>query len=247
MIFVEHLCLKLLLLSQSVSAFTISQIYGEQILDQWNVFVTGPYGSSSEKDGEYFSDFRQTLNGRSVQPNHWPNGINIRSGGSIDAIQFFYGNYHGRLHGWAEGGELHKIRLYDGDMITKVTGRRGLGPGALVDQLTFHTEKGHVFGPYGGSGGYSFTAKPPNSDCYLAWISGKANLRVDSISFHWRCPAVRWHQDNPNQSILEDILDQNEDDLFANDRSGAAMNFEKSSLLLILVISYLHGNFIHLQ
>ena len=44
-----------------------------------------------------------------------------------------------RLHGWAEGGELHKIRLYDGDMITKVTGRRGLGPGALVDQLTFHT------------------------------------------------------------------------------------------------------------
>ena len=58
-------------------------------------------------------------------------------------------------------------------MITKVTGRRGLGPGALVDQLTFHTEKGHVFGPYGGSGGYSFTAKPPNSDCYLAWISGK--------------------------------------------------------------------------
>ena len=66
------------------------------LLDQWNVFVTGPYGSSSEKDGEYFSDFRQTLNGRSVQPNHWPNGINIRSGGSIDAIQFFYGNYHGR-------------------------------------------------------------------------------------------------------------------------------------------------------
>ena len=31
-----------------------------------------------------------------MQPNHWPNGINIRSGGSIDAIQFFYGNYHGR-------------------------------------------------------------------------------------------------------------------------------------------------------
>ena len=51
MIFVENLCLKLLLLSQSVSAFTISQIYGEQILDQWNVFVTGKvivYKSCSE-------------------------------------------------------------------------------------------------------------------------------------------------------------------------------------------------------
>ena len=94
---VADLCIKLLFLSQSTYAFTISQIYGESVLDQWNIFVSGPYGSSSEKDGEYFNDFRQSLDGRSVQPNHWPNGINIRSGGSIDAIQFFYGNYHGRL------------------------------------------------------------------------------------------------------------------------------------------------------
>ena len=89
--------LKLLFLSHSTSAFTISQIYGEQVLEQWNIFDSGPYGSTSEKDGEFFTDFRQSLNGKSVQPNHWPNGINIRSGGSIDAIQFFYGNYHGRL------------------------------------------------------------------------------------------------------------------------------------------------------
>ena len=88
--------LKLLFLSHSTSAFTISQIYGEQVLEQWNIFVSGPYGSTSEKDGEFFTDFRQSLNGRSVQPNHWPNGINIRSGGSIDAIQLFYGNYYGR-------------------------------------------------------------------------------------------------------------------------------------------------------
>ena len=89
-------CLKLLFLSHSTSAFTISQIYGEQLLDHWNIFVSGPYGSTSEKDGEFFTDFRQSLNGKSVQPNHWPNGINIRSGGSIDAIQLFYGNYYGR-------------------------------------------------------------------------------------------------------------------------------------------------------
>ena len=90
---------------------------------------------------EYFEHFRQTLNGRDVQPNHWPNGINIRSGESIDAIQFFYGNYHGRLHGWSDGGNLHKIRLYEGDKIIKVTGRRGIGPGAVVDQLKFYTLK----------------------------------------------------------------------------------------------------------
>lgn len=121
--------------------FTISQIYGEAFLADWNVYVSGPYGSTSEKDGEFFTDFRQSLNGRSVQPNHWPNGINVRSGGSIDAIQFFYGNYHGRMHGWDNGGSLHKVRLYDGDKIIKVSGRRGIGPGALVDQLTFYTSK----------------------------------------------------------------------------------------------------------
>ena len=38
--------------------FTISQIYGEEVLDQWNVFVSGPFGSKSEKDGEFFTDFR---------------------------------------------------------------------------------------------------------------------------------------------------------------------------------------------
>ena len=128
-------------LAQVDHAFTISQIYGEELLHDWNIIVSGPYGSTSQKDGEFFTDFRQSLNGRWVQPNHWPNGINVRSGGSIDAIQFFYGNYHGRLHGWADGGELHKIRLYDGDKIVKVTGRHGRGPGALVDQLTFHTLK----------------------------------------------------------------------------------------------------------
>ena len=111
-----------------------------------------------------------------------------------------------------------------------------------MDQLTFHTDKGHIFGPFGGSGGYGFTAKPPNSDCYLAWISGKANLRVDSISFHWRCPVI-WYQDRPNQSTLEDIYDQNENNLFVNDRSGAVLSLRKSSLIVLFVL-VLHRNFI---
>ena len=105
----------------------------------------------------------------------------------------------------------------------------------MVDQLTFYTEKGHIFGPYGGSGGYSFTAKPPESECYLAWISGKANLRVDSISFHWRCP-VRWHQDRPNQSILEDVLDQNDNNLISDEKSNGSC-FTVASLTLLLLCS----------
>ena len=55
-------------------------------------------------------------------------------------IQIFYGNYQGYFHG-GEGGFLHRIRLYNGDRVTKVTGRAGIGPGADIDQLTFHTRK----------------------------------------------------------------------------------------------------------
>ena len=58
----------------------------------------------------------------------------------IFSIQFFYGNYKGYFHG-GEGGYLNRIRLYDGDRIVKVTGRAGLGPGADIDQLTFHTRR----------------------------------------------------------------------------------------------------------
>ena len=50
----------------------------------------------------------------------------------------FYGSYDGARHG-GEGGELHKIRLYEGDKVVRVTGRHGIGPGAGIDQLTFYT------------------------------------------------------------------------------------------------------------
>ena len=53
------------------------------------------------------------------------------------SIQIDYGDYKARWHG-GEGGELHKIRLYNGDKITRVSGRRGIGIGAGIDQLTFY-------------------------------------------------------------------------------------------------------------
>jgi hypothetical protein len=55
-------------------------------------------------------------------------------------IQISYGPYEGRLHGSDDGGELHKMRMYDGDKIVRITGRRGIGPGAGIDQLTFYTK-----------------------------------------------------------------------------------------------------------
>ena len=58
----------------------------------------------------------------------------------ICRIQIFYGNYQGFFHG-GEGGFLHRIRLYNGDRIIKITGRAGIGPGADIDQLTFYTRE----------------------------------------------------------------------------------------------------------
>ncbi len=51
-----------------------------------------------------------------------------------------YGPYHGSFHG-GEGGELDRVRLYQGDRVVRVEGHRGIGPGAGIDQLTFHTIK----------------------------------------------------------------------------------------------------------
>jgi len=161
-------------------------------------YETGPYGSF--KDGSWFTDFRQDLNGRHWQPIHWPEIINIRAGEAIDGIQIFYGNYQGYFHG-GEGGFLHRIRLYNGDRITKVTGRAGIGPGADIDQLTFHTRSGRIHGPFGGDGGRYFEAIPPEPynrdgkkiDCFLGWISGQSDRRLDAISFHWKCPKEPSH------------------------------------------------------
>ena len=60
---------------------------------------------------------------------------------------------------------------------------------------------GRIHGPYGGEGGRYFEAIPPepyNRDgkkiqCFLGWISGQSDRRLDSISFHWKCPKEPSH------------------------------------------------------
>jgi len=181
---------------KSVSSETISEIVGDDFLDDSVYFESGPYGSNN--DGSWFTDFRQKLDGSRFEPRHWPDTINVRAGQSIDGIQVTYGAYRGYFHGGRDGGYLNKIRLYNDDKITRVTGRSGLGPGAQVDQLTFYTRNGKTMGPFGGEGGRGFVAEPPEIfsplsgkrlPCYLGWISGQSDYnRVTAISFHWRCP-----------------------------------------------------------
>ncbi len=57
---------------------------GEEVISHWDIYRSGPYGNVGGRNGEFFNDFRQTLDGKQVRPNHWPDTINIRAGGSID-------------------------------------------------------------------------------------------------------------------------------------------------------------------
>lgn len=51
--------------------------------------------------------------------------------------------------------------------------------GGSVDQIGFVTNKGRIFGPYGGGGGGAFTV----NNCLLRGIYGRSGSRVDSIGF----------------------------------------------------------------
>ena len=48
---------------------------------------------------------------------------------------------------------------------------------------------GRVLGPYGGTGGIPFdTGDLGHRGCYLGYISGRADRRVDQLIIHWTCP-----------------------------------------------------------
>ena len=46
-----------------------------------------------------------------------------------------------------------------------------------------------MLGPYGGTGGIPFdTGDLGHRGCYLGYISGRADRRVDQLIIHWTCP-----------------------------------------------------------
>ena len=60
-----------------------ASLLGDEILNLSTYYESGPYGGT--QGGEWFTDFYQSLDGRTIRPNHWPDAINIRSGGRIDS------------------------------------------------------------------------------------------------------------------------------------------------------------------
>lgn len=82
--------------------------------------------------------------------------IIVRHGTYVDAIQASWElvdgtTRQGTQHG-GNGGTPETIELQSGEYITRVAGRSG----TYVDQLTFQTNLGNSYGPYGGNGGATF-------------------------------------------------------------------------------------------
>merc|ERR1712025_1117168 len=98
---------------------------------------------------------------------------------------------------WTDGGEVHlngdisSISMRSGSEVDAITVKYGdtWGPehgGGGGSAHTFSINDGAVLGPVGGGGGGAWVSTFPG--CYLAYLSGSAGSRLDSITLHWECP-----------------------------------------------------------
>ena len=104
--------------------------------------------------------------------------INIWSGAMIDAIQATWMKpggavFTGTKHG-GNGGGLSTINLKNDEYITRIDGRAD----GHVNQLTFTTNLGNKYGPYGGSGGKEFTLSGLNVGGFL----GRSGAFIDALA-----------------------------------------------------------------
>jgi len=104
--------------------------------------------------------------------------INIWSGSEVDAIQTTWskqggGTFTGVKHGGG-GGSLKTITLAAGEYITRVDGRSG----SRIDQLTFTTNLGNKYGPYGGDGGSAFSL----TNLKVGGFLGRSGSRLDAFA-----------------------------------------------------------------
>jgi len=103
--------------------------------------------------------------------------ISIRHGKYVDSIQTTWLTTEGKSitgerHG-GDGGSEDTFSLSEGEYITDINGRSG----KLVDQLTFYSNFGKEYGPYGGSGGSPFEIK----DICVGGFFGKSGKYLDAI------------------------------------------------------------------
>jgi hypothetical protein len=106
--------------------------------------------------------------------------IVIRHGSWIDAIQGIWSvegvEISGPQHG-GNGGGPSTIQLQEDELIVAIKGRAG----TYVDSLTFVTNHGRTFGPYGGNGGNPFPdITAPEG---ILGFYGRAGSYLDKVGF----------------------------------------------------------------
>ena len=100
----------------------------------------------------------------------------------IIGIRARYGGTWGAWRGGSGTGQSHTFELNPGAGIEIVQGRAA----RFIDALEFISSDTNIYGPYGGSGGSTWTSAHPG--CTLAYLSGAATDVLDSLKLHYLCP-----------------------------------------------------------
>ncbi|MEM6253905.1 MAG: jacalin-like lectin [Cyanobacteria bacterium P01_D01_bin.156] len=124
-------------------SFSSSLTYGEGSVDPGIVFDDSP-----QYDLSNWGMIQQIIvySGE----NHFPSKDLIVQG--IIGIKVLYENGHSVVHG-TQTGKTDYVLLEEDEYISQIAGTSGW----IIDQLSFTTNQGRVFGPYGGGGGEPFT------------------------------------------------------------------------------------------
>ncbi|KAL5008930.1 hypothetical protein ScPMuIL_014511 [Solemya velum] len=86
----------------------------------------------------------------------------------LGGMRICYSNGQETLHGSEECVDKYDFRLKEEERITEVEATAGW----MIDSLTFHTNIGRTFGPFGGHGGGKKNVSPQGAFPYLAAVSG---------------------------------------------------------------------------
>lgn len=135
-------------------------------------------------------DGRPVVGAMSVQYN---NGMSIEYGGRPTDENKFVSE--------------HEVKLDDDEVVVKMILRSGW----MIDSLTFITNLGRTFGPYGGTGGTERISTPIHNPAYLHSFNGKEVITqgeygITFLSFQW----VVYH--SGPRDILEIEASGNDDD-----------------------------------
>jgi hypothetical protein len=140
-------------------------------LQQWNGTLQGPVVVGGGSGQALWNDINSCIDAPI-------SSFKLRYGGSIDAVQF---GYHNRgwasVHGNQTNDFTEEVSLPPDEHFTEVW----FGGANRVDNITFFTNKGRQFGPYGGgqqTRGYK--AEPGES---IGCMAGRSGGSIDQLTF----------------------------------------------------------------